>query len=109
MPIDAAQCVTYLACAPKSNAATNAIFAARKDVREGSLVPVPRHLRDAHYAGSEQLGHAGYQYAHESPDAIAPQEYLGVDRLYYEPTDRGCESEIARRLEFIRARLREKE
>lgn len=105
--LNLAQTVAYLACAPKSNAATNAIFAARKDVREGSLVPVPRHLRDSHYSGSEQLGHAGYQYAHEFPDGIVAQEYLGVDRRYYEPVDRGFESELQRRLEFIRAKLKE--
>ena len=107
--LNLAQTVAYLACAPKSNAATNAIFSARKDVSEGSLIPVPRHLRDAHYAGSQQLGHTNYQYAHESPDAIAPQEYLGVDRRYYDPVERGFEIELRRRLDFIRARLGEKE
>ncbi len=102
-----AQTVTYLASAPKSNSATNAIFAARKDVQEREAVAVPKHLRDAHYAGSKQLGHEGYQYAHDFPDAIAPQDYLGVDRRYYFPTERGEEREIAARLEFIRARRTE--
>ncbi|MDO4551025.1 MAG: replication-associated recombination protein A [Planctomycetia bacterium] len=104
--LNLAQAVTYLACAPKSNAATNAIYAARQDVQEGSLVPVPRHLRDSHYPGAKQLAHEGYQYAHEYPDGIVAQEYLGVDRRYYEPVDRGFEIEIQRRLMFIRAKLR---
>jgi len=103
-----AQAVTYLACAPKSNAATVAIGEARRDVREGRLLPVPIHLRDSHYPGAKRLGHGqGYQYAHECPEGIAAQDYLGVERQYYRPTDRGFEQELARRLEAIRARLRE--
>lgn len=103
-----AQAVTYLACAPKSNAATVGIGEARRDVREGRLIPVPVHLRDSHYAGAEQMGHgAGYQYSHNSPDGIAAQDYLGVERTYYRPVDRGFERELGERLETIRARLRE--
>ena len=100
------QAVTYLACAPKSNAATMAIGEARHDIREGRLLPVPRHLQDAHYPGAKRLGHGqGYEYAHDAPDAIAAQDYLGVDREYYRPTNRGFEKELAERLERIRARL----
>jgi putative ATPase len=103
-----AQAVTYLACAPKSNAATIAIGEARHDIQEGRLLPVPRHLQDSHYSGAERLGHGkGYEYAHNAPDAIAAQDYLGVEREYYRPTDRGFEQELAKRLESIRARLRE--
>ncbi|MBX3413479.1 MAG: replication-associated recombination protein A [Pirellulales bacterium] len=103
-----AQAVTYLACAPKSNAATVAIGEARRDVREGRLVPVPVHLRDSHYAGAERMGHGkGYEYSHNSPDGVAAQDYLGVDRTYYRPVERGFERELAERLETIRARLRE--
>ncbi|MBP3693515.1 MAG: replication-associated recombination protein A [Thermoguttaceae bacterium] len=102
--LNLAQTVTYLASAPKSNAVTNAIFAARGDVQKGGSVPVPKHLCDAHYSGSQKLGHVGYQYAHDFPDAIAPQDYLGVDRRYYFPTRRGEEAQIAERLDFIRAR-----
>jgi putative ATPase len=99
------QTVIYLACALKSNSATNAIGAARDDVRQGALIPVPIHLRDKHYAGAERLGHGeGYVYSHESPDAVADQDYLGVDRVYYEPTDRGWEAQMAARLAAIRAR-----
>jgi len=102
--LNLAQTVIYLATAPKSNSATNAIYAAREDVQKKAPVPVPKYLRDAHYSGSEQLGHTGYQYAHEYPDAIAEQDYLGVNRRYYFPTERGEEAEIGVRLEFIRAR-----
>jgi putative ATPase len=102
-----AQCVTYLACAPKSNAATVAIGEARKDIREGRIVPVPVHLRDSHYAGSQRLGHGqGYQYSHDLPDGVATQDYLGVQREYYRPVDRGFEAELAERLKAIRAKLR---
>lgn len=101
------QAVTYLACAPKSNAATTAIGAARHDVRENRLLPVPIALRDAHYQASERLGHGvGYQYSHDAPDGVAAQDYLGVEREYYQPTDRGFEQELRERLSAIRARLR---
>jgi putative ATPase len=101
-----AQAVTYLACAPKSNAATIAIGEARHDIREGRLLPVPRHLQDAHYPGAKRLGHGqGYEYAHDAPGAIAAQDYLGVEREYYRPTDRGLEKEISIRLASIRATL----
>lgn len=103
-----AQVVTYLACAPKSNAATEAIAQARADIRTGRLLPVPIHLRDRHYAGARRLGHGeGYQYAHASQHGIVAQDYLGVDRIYYRPRPRGFEQELARRLEAIRAVLRQ--
>ena len=104
--LNLAQTVCYLAVAPKSNAATNAIFAAIADLREGKILPVPRSLRDAHYGGAAALGHTGYQYAHDAPDAIAAQDYLGVEKEYYIPTDRGAEKEIGERLEKIREILR---
>ncbi|MDX1947975.1 MAG: replication-associated recombination protein A [Pirellulaceae bacterium] len=103
-----AQCVAYLACAPKSNAATVAIGEARQDIREGRLLPVPVHLLDGHYAGSKRLGHGqGYEYAHDAEGGIAAQDYLGVEREYYRPVPRGFESELAERLAAIRAKLRE--
>src|SRR3954451_9383786 len=102
-----AQTVAYLACAPKSNAATIAIGEARSDIREGRLLPVPRHLQDSHYAGAKRLGHGkGYEYAHDAPGGVAAQDYLGVEREYYRPTDRGFEQELSKRLENIRRRLR---
>ncbi len=101
------QTVAYLACAPKSNAATTAISEARQDIRQGQLIPVPRALRDKHYSGAEELGHGqGYKYAHNHPGGIAAQDYLGVDRQYYKPTDRGFERELSERLKVIRARLK---
>jgi len=102
-----AQAVTYLACAPKSNAATVGIGEARKDVSEGRLLPVPIHLRDSHYAGAKRLGQGqDYQYAHDAEGGIAAQDYLGVEREYYRPVDRGFEKELIERLKTIRARLR---
>jgi putative ATPase len=106
--LNLAQAVTYLACAPKSNAATIGIGEARHDVREGRLLPVPVHLKDSHYGGAQRLGHgAGYQYAHDEPGGVAAQDYLGVEREYYRPVDRGFERELAERLSAIRQRLRE--
>ncbi len=105
-----AQCVAYLACAPKSNAATVAIGEARKDIREGRVLPVPVHLRDRHYPGAERLGHGeGYEYAHDAEGGISAQDYLGVEREYYRPVPRGFEAELAERLAAIRAKLREGE
>jgi putative ATPase len=80
-----------------------AIEAAIKDVREGRTIPVPMHLRDTHYQGAQRLGHGkGYQYAHDHPGGYVAQDYLGVERVYYEPTDRGFEAEIAQRLRRFR-------
>ncbi len=105
--LNLAQAVTYLACAPKSNASTVALSEARRDILEGRVLPVPRPLRDSHYAGAARLGHgAGYQYAHDAPDAIAAQDYLGVQREYYRPVDRGFEQQLQQRLAEIRARPR---
>src|SRR5437868_169483 len=102
-----AQAVTYLACAPKSNASTLAIGEARQDIREGRLLPVPVHLRDSHYPGAKRLGHGkGYEYAHAAEGGIAAQDYLGVEREYYRPVERGFEAELAERLKAIRERLR---
>lgn len=103
-----AQAATYLACAPKSNASYIGIAEAKQDVREGRVLPVPVHLRDRHYAGAKRLKHGeGYQYAHDAPGAVAAQEYLGVDRQYYRPTDRGFERELSERLAGIRAALKD--
>jgi putative ATPase len=95
-----AQAVTYIACAPKSNAATMAIAAARKDVREGRTLPVPKHLRDASYFGAEQFGHGkDYKYSHDYEGGVVEQEYLPEGRRYFEPTDRGFEAILRQRLE----------
>lgn len=101
------QCVCYLACAPKSNAATIAIGEAIADVKEARLLPVPIHLRDSHYGGAKRLGHGeDYEYSHDAPEGIAAQDYLGVEREYYRPVPRGFEAELTERLDKIRARLR---
>ncbi len=101
------QTVTYMACAPKSNSATSAISLARKDVKENRILPVPRHLRDSHFGSAEELGHGvGYQYSHNEEDGVSAQDYLGVDREYYQPVDRGFEEKIAKRLKQIREKLR---
>lgn len=104
------QTVAYLATAPKSNAATTSIAAARADVRDNRVLPVPAKLRDAHYSGSQRLGHGqGYQYSHDAPGGVAAQDYLGVEKTYYHPTDRGYEKEIGERLKVIRKLLRGEE
>lgn len=101
------QTTAYLALSPKSNAATTAIAAARKDVVERKVLPVPQHLRDGHYAGAKALGiGVGYQYAHDVPTGIVQQDYLGVERDYYQPSDRGFEQELRVRVEQVRKFLR---
>src|SRR5439155_4335985 len=98
------QAAIYMATAPKSNASYLAIEAAIADVREGRTIPVPKHLRDTHYQGSKRLGHGeGYKYAHDFDGGYVAQDYLGIDKVYYEPTDRGYEAEIADRMRRLRA------
>jgi putative ATPase len=86
------------------------INAAIADVRAGRGVGVPAHLRDAHYAGAQRLGHgAGYVYAHDAPHSVASQQYPPDDLVgkdYYVPTGNGAEREIAARLERLRAIIR---
>ena len=99
------QAATYVALAPKSNAAYAAINEAMQDVRERRVLPVPTHLKDSHYKGAERLGHGeGYEYAHSGDDGWVDQEYLGVDRSYYRPVNRGFETELQQRMEVINER-----
>ncbi|MCK0115525.1 replication-associated recombination protein A [Isoptericola sp. S6320L] len=104
-----AEAVVHLASAPKSNRAYAGIGAALEDVRAGRVGVVPAHLRDAHYAGAETIGHGkGYVYSHDQPHGVAAQQYLPdelVGQRYYEPTDRGYERQIAERLGRVRALL----
>jgi putative ATPase len=93
----------YIATAPKSNAVVEAIGAARADITEKRADPVPVHLRDSsHPLAVRKLGHGrGYEYAHDHPEGFVPQQYVPdtvKDRIYYQPTDRGFEAEIRRRL-----------
>ncbi len=98
-----AHAALYLATAPKSNSATRAIGAAMEDVRQGRSLPVPKHLRDAHYQGAKAMGHGvGYQNPHDHPDGTLPQRYMEGGRRYYEPTSHGLEGRIAERLEHFR-------
>ncbi|GAB2496305.1 replication-associated recombination protein A [Luteococcus sediminum] len=97
------------ATAPKSNAVTTAIAAARADIAAGRAGLVPPHLRDAHYSGAQQLGHGqGYKYAHDHPHAVARQQYLPdvlAEARYYQPTEHGNEAQIADRVRTLRGLL----
>ena len=99
------QAVLYVATAPKSNSACNAIFAAMDNVRSYKTT-VPSHLQDAHYKGSQKLGHGvGYKYAHDYPNHYVEQQYLPNeirDFKFYEPSDNGKEKEIKKWMNYIR-------
>lgn len=101
-----AQAVIAVASAPKSNAAYLAIDRALADVRAGNIGQVPAHLRDAHYAGAQKLGHGtDYKYAHDYPHSVAAQEYLPEElrgKRYYQPTRNGFEDLLTTRLEKVR-------
>jgi putative ATPase len=102
--IPLAEATIYIATAAKSNSSIMAIDAALKDVESGRTLPVPKHLRDAHYAGAAKLGHgAGYKYAHDYEGHYVAQDYLGAPRRYYEPSDQGVEKKIKERLEKWRS------
>ena len=97
---------SYVACAPKSNSAVNAIDAAMKAVKTQTLMPVPPHLQDRHYSGAAALGRGlDYKYAHDYPNHYVKQQYLpdGMEgAVFYEPSDNGYEKEIKARLAFLR-------
>ncbi len=102
--IPIAEAAIYIATANKSNTVIQSIDAALEDVRSGRTLAVPAHLRDGHYAGAKRLGHGvGYEYAHDHPDHFVPQDYLGAEKRYYEPTEQGTEKKIKERLERWRA------
>jgi putative ATPase len=107
--INLAQAVIHLSLAPKSNAVIKAIGAADADVKAGLAGPVPAHLRDAHYAGAQKIGHGhGYEYPHDHPEGIVRQGYAPDNiaaRRYYEPTQHGTEARYADRAQRIRAAL----
>ena len=93
-----AQAVTYVASAPKSNAAYLAVDKALSVVRESRTAPVPTYLCDAHYKGAGKLGRGiGYKYAHDYPNHYVEQQYLPdayKDMTFYEPTENGYEQTI---------------
>ncbi|MDW8026067.1 MAG: anti-sigma factor antagonist [Armatimonadota bacterium] len=98
-----AQATIYLATAPKSNSCCLAIGRAMKDIEERGAMPVPKHLRDASYAGAKRLKHGvGYLYPHDYPEHYVPQEYLpegAKSQPYYIPTNMGFERVIGKRME----------
>jgi putative ATPase len=108
--IPLAQATTYLACAPKSNAAYAALGRAQEAVERSGSAPVPMHLRNAPTRLLEELGYGeGYTYPHDAPDAFVATRNLpdGVeDDDWYAPTGRGAEAAIAERLRAWRARRR---
>ncbi|HEB60801.1 MAG TPA: replication-associated recombination protein A [Phycisphaeraceae bacterium] len=99
-----AQCTTYLALAPKSNASAKALWAAQKDIQQGRTFQVPAYLRDPHQpemADGSKAGQ-GYEYAHKFPDAVTSQQNLPRLREYYHPTDRGVEKRLGEYLSRLR-------
>lgn len=99
------QAAAYMACAPKSNSAVNAIYAAMESVKR-TKTTVPPHLQDAHYGGHEQLGRGiGYKYAHDYPDHYVKQQYLPSEiegEHFYELSDMGYEKTLKDRLKKIK-------
>ena len=98
------QAVLYVATAPKSNSATNAIFEATQAVKEYKAT-VPVHLQDSHYKGSAKLGHGiGYEYAHDFPKHFSRQQYLPdeiKDKVFYRASDNGYEKQIKKHMEWL--------
>ena len=100
-----AQAVLYVASAPKSNSATNAIGEAMEAVRS-SKATIPSHLQDAHYKGAAKLGHGlNYEYAHDCPKHFSRQQYLPEelkDKVFYRPSGNGYEKNIEAYLKWVR-------
>lgn len=111
--ITLSQCACYLAAAPKSNAAYMAINAAMDDIKNGRVLPVPMYLRDGNSSpvsvgdGAGQrvkgIGSERYEYSHNAQDQVTGQDYLGVEKRYYEPKDIGAEAAMRARLDEVRA------
>ena len=107
--LNLSQAAAYLALAPKSNAATRAISRAGAHVREHGAAEPPPYLQDSHYPGAKVLGRgAGYRYPHDEPDAVSDQplapEAMRGER-FYEPSERGFEAELRKRLDWLREKL----
>ena len=100
------QAVTYIASAPKSNAAGGAVFAAMEAVKRTRIRTIPPHLQDAHYKGAAGLGHGtGYLYAHNFPNHYVRQQYLPDELMgsrFYEPSEMGMERRIGEWLRALR-------
>lgn len=99
-----AQAALYVACAPKSNAASSAIWQAVADVESQPTIPVPKHLKDSHYPAAKKAGYGvDYKYPHNFKDGFVPQVYLSADikKKYYEPKEAGYEKNIKRYLQKL--------
>lgn len=101
-----AQAATYVACAPKSNAAYMAIDTALEWVGSHGVEPIPEYLRDRHYSGAQKLGHGvGYQYAHDFPNHYVKQQYLPNEvagTVFYQPSEMGYEKEIQQHMNELK-------
>ncbi|MCM1343704.1 MAG: replication-associated recombination protein A [Lachnospiraceae bacterium] len=100
------QAVSYVACAPKSNAACMAIGSAMRTVEQTGNLPIPTHLQDAHYKGAAKLGHGtGYKYAHDYPNHYVRQQYLPYElngQEFYKPSGNGYEAKIREHMQKIK-------
>jgi putative ATPase len=106
-----AQAAIYVACAPKSNASASAVWKAMADVKEKPIKPVPKHLKDSHYAAAKKAGFgADYKYPHNYEGGFVPQEYLpaGMRDIYYVPKDSGYEKNIKRYLQKLQTLIKNK-
>ena len=107
------QAVLYVATAPKSNSAVNAVFSAMDAVKNQRSMPVPVHLQDSHYGGSAKMGHGvGYKYAHNYPNHYVKQQYLpdGMEgQTFYVPSDNGYEKKIGEHMRFLRQAVQDEE
>ena len=103
--IPLAQAAIYVSCAPKSNASYLAIDKAYQDIESRKVQEIPDHLKDASYAGAEDLGHGkDYKYAHDYKDHYVKQKYTRKKVHYYEPTDIGYEAKIKLRMQGLKKR-----
>ena len=100
------QAASYVACAPKSNASCEAVYQAMETVKQTGNLPIPPHLQDAHYKGSEKLGRGiGYKYAHDYPNNYVKQQYLPYEldgKEFYKPTVNGYEAKIRDHMKRIK-------
>jgi len=99
-----AQAAIYVACAPKSNASSSAIWKAVEDVKNKPIKQVPKHLKDGHYQGAKKMGHGlDYRYPHNFAGGFVPQQYFSDSEAekYYEPKDAGLEKNIKHHLQKL--------